>query len=81
MNSKSVFIIFSFVCLTFFLIGFILTIYSISNEKNDCRMTFMFEYPNFVVSEEFNEVFIECGFVGTHGEHSHINNFLFKSID
>lgn len=50
MNGKSIFVIFSFACFTFFFYGVFLTINSISSGKNDCRMTFMFEHPNYIVS-------------------------------
>lgn len=51
MNGRGVFVVFSFVCLSLFLYGALLTFSSISSGKNDCRMTFMFEHPNYVVSE------------------------------
>lgn len=48
--TNSVFLIFSFICFSFYLYGTFLTFNSINNGKNDCRMTFMFEHPNYVVS-------------------------------
>lgn len=50
MDQKSVFLVFSLVCLSCFLYGAFVTFNSINNRKNDCSMTFMFEHPNFVVS-------------------------------
>lgn len=49
-DTRGVFLVFSLVCLTLFIYGTMVTINSITNEKNECRMTFMFEHPNYVVS-------------------------------
>lgn len=57
-NANSVFLVFSLVCLSLFLYGFFLSFTSISR-KNDCRMTFMFEHPNYVVSAKQLELAVE----------------------
>lgn len=49
-DTRGVFFVFSLVCLSLFFYGCFVTINSINNEKNECRMTFMFEHPNYVVS-------------------------------
>lgn len=50
MTSNSVYLVFSLACLIFYFYGAYVTFNSINNGKNDCRMTFMFEHPNYVVS-------------------------------
>jgi hypothetical protein len=51
MSSKSLFLLSSFVCFTLFLYGAFQTLIAVKGKgKNDCKMTFMFEFPNYVVS-------------------------------
>lgn len=57
---SSVFVIFGFVCLSLYFYGSFITINSIYTEKNDCKMTFMFEHPNYVVSFNLIKEFIIC---------------------
>lgn len=42
-------------CLCIYLYGVLITV--LSSEKNNCKMTYMFEYPQFVVSIAFDDLF------------------------
>ncbi|CRK87620.1 CLUMA_CG001416, isoform A [Clunio marinus] len=58
MIANSIFILFSFVCITLYLYGVLLTFSSVNHGNNDCKMTFMFEHPNYVkIDFEENESF------------------------
>lgn len=47
-TAKQVCLVVALVALVIYIYGILVTITSI--EKNDCRMTYMYEYPQFVVS-------------------------------
>lgn len=49
-TAKQVCLIVALIALIIYIYGILVTITSI--EKNDCRMTYMFEYPQFVVSSQ-----------------------------
>lgn len=46
---NKIFLIVSLVCLLFYLYGILTSIVEV--EENDCKMTYMFEYPQFIVSK------------------------------
>lgn len=50
-TAKQVCLVVALVALVIYIYGILVTITSI--EKNDCRMTYMFEYPQFVVSSVY----------------------------
>lgn len=53
-TAKQVCLVVALVALVIYIYGILVTITSI--EKNDCRMTYMFEYPQFVVSSPINSL-------------------------
>ncbi|KAG5671431.1 hypothetical protein PVAND_001627 [Polypedilum vanderplanki] len=48
MAANVIFLVFALVCFGFYFYGGFVTISSINSDKNDCKMTFMFEHPNYV---------------------------------
>lgn len=51
-NPNTVGLIVALLTLLFYLYGMLVSITTI--ESNDCKMTYMFEYPQFVVSNRIN---------------------------
>ena len=45
---NKIFLVISLFCLCFYLYGIVVTL--TRNEKNMCKMTYMYEYPQFIVS-------------------------------
>lgn len=56
-TAKQVCLIVALVALIIYIYGILVTITSV--EKNNCRMTYMFEYPQFVVSSEKVFIFLK----------------------
>ncbi|KAL7022968.1 hypothetical protein ACKWTF_012440 [Chironomus riparius] len=48
MAGYSIFVVFAILCFSLYFYGIFVTFNSINSDKNDCKMTYMFEHPNYV---------------------------------